>query len=237
MSERHNAPQKSFIFRVIAALTSIRYDYLFRNLKSTRILAMVFVMICGSTSLATIAAAAYIINLPLLFPPLSPSAYIIFNTPLALTACPRSVILSHTLGVGAGLFSLFLIQSSCSVALTCDFSALSWHMILSITIAMALTTAFMVLFNCSHPPAMASALIASMGYLDDITKIIGILTAVVILAIEGILFNRIFGGLPYPLWKGNPEMIRHYGVLAGLPKQGERYWEELSTRILRQRKP
>jgi hypothetical protein len=93
----------------------------------------------------------------------------------------------------------------------------------------------MIGLKSAHPPAAASALIAAMGYLDDFYKILGILVAVVLLAIEGYFLNHVLGGLPYPLWRADPKVVQEYGVLAGIPRSGEDFWGQLVSRTFQRR--
>ena len=232
---KHSAPQKSLLFRVIAFFSRLQFVYLYRSVKDPRILTSLFVFLSASTSLATIAIAAYLTDLPLLFPPLGPSAFILFYTPMSMSASPRNLILSHTMALAAGSVSLHLLAAAFPGADLFDRSTTDWHQILSVALAMGLITALMIGLKSSHPPAAASALIAAMGYLDDPLKIAGFLAAVLLLAMEGYFFNHILGGLPYPLWRADPKVVRDYGVLAGIPTSGEDFWGQLVSRTFRRR--
>jgi CBS-domain-containing membrane protein len=84
---------------------------LFRNTSNPQLLTVCFVFSAGAMALAIITIAAHLTELPLLFPPLGPTAFILFYTPLAVTASPRNVIVAHTMAVGAGIFSLWLMEA------------------------------------------------------------------------------------------------------------------------------
>ena len=170
---------------------------------------MVFVFAAGATALGTITIIAYLTQLPLLFPPLGPSAFILFYTPMSISACPRSVILSHTLALAAGLSSLWLFNSIFSHATLPDPNVMGSHGVFVIALSMGAICLMMIVFKCVHPPAAASALIAAMGYLQNIEQIVGFLLATILLVIEGVFFIKIVGGLPYPLWRADPQIARN----------------------------
>ncbi len=73
------------------------------------------------------------------------------------------------------------------------------------------------LFKCIHPPAAALALIASLGYLEGPEHVLWVAAAVVLLLLAALFFNRIIGGLPYPLWYFDSKVARHFGEMAGIP--------------------
>jgi CBS-domain-containing membrane protein len=93
----------------------------------------------------------------------------------------------------------------------------------------------MISVRCVHPPAAASALIAAMGYLANPEQILGIIGAVILLVLEAIFFNRIIGGLPYPIWRADPNFARNYGVLAGIPETGTTFWQQLAAKTFQRR--
>ncbi len=232
---RQPAPQKSLLFRVIAFLSRLQFGYLYKSVRDPRILTLMFALLAGSTSLATIAITAHLTNLPLLFPFLGPSAFILFHIPMSATASPRNLILSHTLAVAVGLFSLHLFAGIFPRADLFDTSIMNWHRIFSMALGMGLISLVMISLKCPHPPAAATALIATMGFLDDIYKISGLIIAVVLLAVEGFFFNHILGKLPYPLWRSDPKVVAEYGILAGIPTSGQKFWEELARKTFQRR--
>jgi CBS-domain-containing membrane protein len=194
-----------------------------------------FVFAAGAIALGTITIIAYLTDLPLLFPPLGPSAFILFYTPMSIGASPRSVILSHTLAVAAGLSSLWLFTLFLSGANLYDPAIMNWYRVTVIAFSMGVICLLMILFKCVHPPAAASALIAAMGYLQNIEQILGLIVAVILLVLEGILFVKLIGGLPYPLWRADPQVARNYGELAGIPASGINFWQQLAMKSYQRR--
>ena len=219
----------------MAFFSRLRFSYLFRTVKNPGLLALLFVLLSGSSALATITLAAYLTSLPLLFPPLAPSAYILFRAPMSLEASPRNLICSHGAAVFIGLGALHLFNFLFPESGLLDPEMMSAGRVGAIAVAMGGISAFMIGFKASHPPAAATALIAATGYFDDAAKIMGLIAAALLLAVEGAFFNRVLGGLPYPLWHGDPEALQHYGPLAGIPQTGQSFWQRLTEDTFRRR--
>ena len=57
----------------------------------------------------------------------------------------------------------------------------------------------------------------------------------VLLVLEAILFNRIIGGLPYPLWRVDPKVARNFGAMAGIPDSETTFWRQLAAKTLQRR--
>ncbi len=230
-----SGPQKSFLFRVVAVFSRLQLGYLFRSTGNPRLLVIIFVFIAGATALGIIAVTAYLTDLPLLFPPLGPSAFILFYTPMAVSASPRNVILSHTLAVVAGILSLWIVTLIHPEANLLDPTNINLYRVLAIALSMGMISIGMITMDCVHAPAAASAMIASMGYLTSVVKSFGLLAAIVLLVVEALIFNRLLGGLPYPFWRADPDLIKSYGVLAGLPDAEGDFWQELTAKIFQKR--
>ena len=228
-------PQQTVLFRIIALLTQFQLSYFVRNMKSTRIVLIVFVLLEGATALGTITMVAYLTNLPLLFPQLGPSAFILFYTPMSMAASPRNCILSHTMAVVAGLFSIRLLAIIFPEAGLLNFEVMDWHRVAAITLAMGLISVMMIATQSIHPPAAASALIAAMGYLENPFQLLGILSALVLLVLEAFLFNRLLGGLPYPIWRPDPKVSQKYRVLAGLQEAKTTFWGQFADKMFQRR--
>ncbi len=232
------APQSTWLYRIVAGPSRLRLRYLLRNQARATLATALFVFFEGATALGIITAAAYVLQLPLLFPPLGPSAFILFRTPMAAAASPRSVLLAHSLSLASGLVALHLIRSVFPGPVADGLTTVSVAHIVTIALAMGLASVTMIAARCAHPPAAATALIAGMGGFSSLTHIAGLLVAVVLLVAQAFLFNRVLGGLPYPAWRPHPDVARFYGPLAGLEKQDETFWQHLSRHVfLRRARP
>ena len=75
----------------------------------------------------------------------------------------------------------------------------------------------------------------AMGYLDSIPHIVGLLAAVFFLVLEAFVFNRILGGLPYPVWAPDPNVVKQYGALAGLPVEKSSIWSQFADKVFERR--
>ena len=230
------APQQTLFFRVVAFFSRLQLWYLIRKIDNPHVLLVLFLFIAGAVALGTIAIIAYLTRLPLLFPQLGPSAFILFHTPMSVTASPRNVLLSHALAVACGLFALSLVGWIYPAAGLSDPFNLNWYRILVIALTMGISGMIMVVAKCVHPPAAASALIAAMGFLNSAEQVLGVLSAMILLVLEAIVLNRFIGGLPYPLWRANPKVARNFGAMAGIPESENTFWRQRVAKTFQQRR-
>ena len=178
---------------------------------------------------------AFLTDFPLLYPSLGASAFILFYTPMTELASPRNVILSHTTCLLLGLLSLHFLSFFSPEINTLDPMAMSWLRVGAIALAMGLATAIMIAFKFEHPPAAATALIASLGYIVNATQVLGLIAAVFLLVLEAFLLNRIIGGIPYPLWRFNSQAAVDFKELAGIEGKESRVGKQLSSQIFQKR--
>ena len=82
-------------------------------------------------------------------------------------------------------------------------SGIFWPRLLAAALSLSATGAVMVLSRVNHPPAGATTLIVSLGIIAKPRELIIIEIAVVLLAAQALLINRL-AGLPYPLWNTSP---------------------------------
>ena len=226
------APQWTWLFRCIALLSRLQLRYLLSRLKHPDRAVRVFVLLEGAAALGVLSAVAYWTQLPLLFPPLGPSAFILFRMPMAATASPRAIFLAHLSGLAAGFLAL-TIGSFCFPGTKLNGTApLDGSAILVLSLAMGMISFIMIWLRCIHPPAAATALIVAMGSITSPLQAFGFLAAVILLITLAFIFNRLLGGLPYPTWRHDPDIARHYGELAGLPAtHNQGYWQQMVERI------
>jgi CBS-domain-containing membrane protein len=69
--------------------------------------------------------------------------------------------------------------------------------------SLAATSGVMVLFAVEHPPAGATTLIVSLGLIRRPADLVVLMTAVVLLCIQGWIINHL-AGIPYPVWRHQP---------------------------------
>jgi len=156
----------------------------------------------GAAALLVISLAAWWSGLPLLFPSLAPSAFILFTRPFSEAASPRSIILGHSMAIGCGCLSWttmsFLFGHPVSLA------HLDLALCLSADLAFALTCILLVRLSCHHAPACATALIVASGGITAGTDMLIMVAAVVLLVYQGVLLHRLLG-VHAPLWKIDPQ--------------------------------
>ncbi|PUD99031.1 MAG: hypothetical protein C3L25_10400 [Candidatus Sedimenticola endophacoides] len=125
----------------------------------------------------------------------------LFRTPLARAAAPRAVLYAHLLGMLVGIAMLHLFALLFPEAELHRGEALNWPRICALSLAMGLTSLGMIVFDCAHPPAAATALIAAMGYFDSWLPVVALPLAIALLLVQAYFFNRVLGGLPFPRWR------------------------------------
>ena len=148
--------------------------------------------------LLIIGLIAWLADLPMLFPALGPSAFILSNSPFARAAAPRSVILGHGIGLvtGATVWQLVSAYSGVPVSIgTGGFAVYG-----GATVALAVTCILLVRFSCPHAPACATALIVAMGAASRWTDLLCMALGVVLLTTVTTFFSRC-AGINVPTWK------------------------------------
>ncbi|MFB6308213.1 MAG: HPP family protein [Haloarculaceae archaeon] len=135
--------------------------------------------------LAVPAGLAWLVGLPLLFPSLGPSAYVLATRPEAPTARPRRVIGGHAVGVVAGLVAYHAVASpSTLTALPATRTPALAALVAAGTLSVVATTAGMVATDLRHAPACATTLIVALGLLSTPTE--GVLVMVAVVALVGV---------------------------------------------------
>ena len=111
----------------------------------------------GGLAILALGVFAWLTDLPLTFPALGPTAFILFATPTSESAAPRSVILGHFAGMGSG-FAVWHLMSTLAGGPVSPQTG-GWPLILSASLALAVTCGLLVRLSCPHPPACASSLV------------------------------------------------------------------------------
>lgn len=226
-----SGPQGTRLFRLIRFFSRLQLRYLLPRLRHPERIVRLFVFVEGTMALAVLSAAAYYTRFPLLFPPLGPSAFILFRMPMSAAAAPRTILLAHLWGLAAGFVALYLGMLFFPHQAGGGPGMVSASSIAVLSLAMGLSSLAMIWLECNHPPATATALIVAMGYITTLLQVIGFIVAVVMLITLAFLFNRILGGLPYSYWRHDPDVSSHYGTLAGITNHRQGYWQQLSRKM------
>lgn len=157
----------------------------------------IVVAVNGGLAVLVIGLIAWWTDLPLVFPALGPTAFILFSKPFSADATPRSVVLSHFTGMISGLAVRYLVGLAGEDATSLESAG--WLTYCGASLALALTCLLLVWLSCPHAPACASALIVAIGAVDDWPGLLAMAIGVVILTLQAVCLNR-FACLNVPVW-------------------------------------
>lgn len=156
-----------------------------------------FAFFTGTAAIGAMALAAWATRQPLIFPSLGPTAFLMFYSPRAPSACPRNAIFGHAVGVISGYLALVAFGLQHARPALAGGVTLAW--VGSAALSLGLTAGLMAALRVPHPPAGATTLIVSLGILPRPLELVTLLAAVVCLLLLGLAINRL-AGVPYPLW-------------------------------------
>jgi CBS-domain-containing membrane protein len=141
--------------------------------------------------------AAYFTREPFLFPSLGPTAFLVFEDPLAPISSPRNTLVGHLVGVLAGALSLAVFGLLDHPSILEEGVTLA--RVGAAAFSVALTVGVQLLLKSSHPAAEATVLIVSLGLLRTPREMLMLMIGVVLLVVVCWLINRAFGA-PVPVW-------------------------------------
>ncbi|WP_339105317.1 HPP family protein [Haloterrigena salinisoli] len=149
--------------------------------------------------ISTTAAMAWLSGLPMLFPSLGPSAFVLALFQDSEATSPRRVIGGHAIGVAAGLLAYHLLGVTISITATADPGSLeALRLGASGVIATTLTAGGMLWTDTRHPPACATTLIVSLGLLSrPFEGVLIVATVVVLVAAHELLLATARVGARY----------------------------------------
>ncbi|MBC8425227.1 HPP family protein, partial [bacterium] len=111
MNGARRSPIEHPLYRLVRGISRLQLRSALRHVDDDRPLILLYAMMCGALALGIITAASIWTRMPLLFPPLAPSAFILFTTPLAPSGSPRNLVMGHTLAVAVGLLVLHALNN------------------------------------------------------------------------------------------------------------------------------
>ena len=177
-------------------LRSLQLPMLTRRYNERRVVA-VYVFVNSGVAIAVMAGLAMASSQPFVFPSLGPTAFLLFYSPLAPTAAPRSCFLGHLIGVLAAYLSLVLFGLT---DVPPDLFDITPARVGALALALALTLTLMAWLDIPHAPAGATTLIVALGLLRTPEELAILMLAVVVLTAQGFVINRL-AGLPFPVWR------------------------------------
>jgi CBS-domain-containing membrane protein len=177
-------------------LRSLQLPMLTRRYAERRVVAA-YVFINSGVAIAVMAGLAMATSQPFVFPSLGPTAFLLFYSPLAPNAAPRSCIFGHLIGVLAAYLSLVIFGLT---DVAPDLYDITPARIGALALALALTLSLMAWFDIPHAPAGATTLIVALGLLRTPEQLAILMAAVVLLTAQGFIINRL-AGIAYPVWR------------------------------------
>ena len=134
--------------------------------------------------ISTTALMAWLSGLPMLFPSLGPSAFVLALFQESDATAPRRVIGGHAIGVAAGLLAYHTLGVTTSITAAAEPGSLEALLLAaSGVIATMLTAGGMLATDTRHPPACATTLIVSLGLLSRPLEGFVIVVTVVVLVV------------------------------------------------------
>ena len=151
----------------------------------------------GIATIAVLAILAMIWRVPLVFPSLGPTVFLLFTSPDIPSASPKNTMSGHAIGILCGYGALWLtgLQHTPSAML----EGINLARVVAAALSLACTGALMILFDVVHSPAGATTLIISLGIITDPLHLVVIEAAVGLIVLQVIVTHRI-RGVPFPLW-------------------------------------
>lgn len=158
---------------------------------------LVAITLLGVTVTGSLAAIAVAVDEPLVFPSLGPTVYALLHKPWARISAPRSIVLGHAAGIAAGVVALWAF-GLLDAPVPMD-GPVSWARAAAAALSVGLTLGTTTGLDIAHPPAAATTLIVSLGFITRPGDLLMILVAVVALAVLGATVHRV-AGLRTPWW-------------------------------------
>jgi CBS domain-containing membrane protein len=157
--------------------------------------SVVFINVFGT--IALLAVLAMVCRVPLVFPSVGPTAFLLFASPESPSACPRNTLCGHAIGIicGYGALCLTGLQHTPSAML----EGVNLERVIAAALSLAFTGALMIFFRVVHSPAGATTLIISLGIITHPLYLVAIEAAVALIVIQALVTYRL-RGVPYPLW-------------------------------------
>ncbi len=152
---------------------------------------LVWAPLATAVLLVIVGLLGIIMDEPMLFPSLGPTAFLQTEDPEVRMARFYNTVVGHLIGLGSGLFSVTVLhaQESSSVLVTGQLTSIR---IIASALAVMLTIAIGLLLRASHPPASATTLLVALGAFRPTTRIaLTIAASVLLIGILGEVLRRI----------------------------------------------
>jgi CBS domain-containing membrane protein len=181
-------------------LRRLRLTWLLHHFPARPVWA-VFVGINCVIAMSILSALAMLLHTSFVFPSLGPTAYLLFFTPRSPAASPKHAVCGHLIALICGWSALWITGLAHAAPVTAE--GVNTPRVLAAAISLGATGMLMILLNIGHPPAGATTLIVSLGFITQFPHLIVVEAAVGALLLHAIAINRLCG-IDYPLWSPRP---------------------------------
>jgi CBS-domain-containing membrane protein len=157
----------------------------------------IYTFLGGLLTIALSGVLAWVLEEPLVFPSLGATAFLFFETPMAEVASPRNTILGHYVGALVATVWLFVfgLQDNANVLV----EGFSVERAAAVALSVGCTGGLLRLMRAAHPPAGATTVIVSVGFLHTAEQLAVLAAGVALLTLTANLTNRLLG-VPAPAW-------------------------------------
>lgn len=144
----------------------------------------------GEGLLILIAAfAGFLVHQPMIFASLGPTAYELIETPYRRSAEPYSLVVGHTVGVGAGFLSLWVTRAWWAPAVS--GAGVPLDRVWCLVLASVLTVLVNLMLKASQPAAISTTLLIGAGLLQKPHDAAVIMGSVLLMALVGEPLRRL----------------------------------------------
>jgi CBS-domain-containing membrane protein len=157
----------------------------------------VYVFFASLLALGVSGLVAYLLKQPLIFPSLGPTAYLFFEQTHEAPSSPRNALIGHAVAILSGAFCLFLFGLLDNGSVLQE--GVTPARIGAAALSLALAGAVLLLLDSQHPPAGATVLIVSLGFLHTPGEMAALMAGVVLLTVVCWVINRVLG-VRAPVW-------------------------------------
>jgi len=158
--------------------------------------------VSGGLSIFIISALAWVADLPILFPALGPTAFLLFSSPFSPASAPRAVVLGHFTCMVVGFVVWQLVTFVSGQPANAELGG--WPVLASASAVLAVSCVLLVWLSCPHAPACATGLIIGLGAATDAFSLLGMAAGVVLLTAQAVVINKITG-VRAPAWSPRTE--------------------------------
>jgi HPP family len=131
-----------------------------------------------------LAAIGWLMQQPLIFASLGPTAYELVEQPQLPSARSYNIIVGHLIGLGAGFLAVYVLNAWAAPNVLAT-GVVSASRVRAVTISAALTTLVCLLVKAGQPAALATTLLISLGAMQTRRDAAAIIVGVLLIAAMG----------------------------------------------------